>query len=70
MEQVDKLQDGVHDVVAGQFGQGGLLQPVGDLVSKEGINRAERKGKDENGSYIPSSLPSVPNPLSGLTGQK
>ncbi|KAL6853116.1 hypothetical protein ACO1O0_007669 [Amphichorda felina] len=54
IEQVDTLQDGVHNLVAGQVGQGGLLQPVGDIASKEGANRAERKGKDENGSYIPS----------------
>ena len=47
------------------MGQGGLLQPVGDLVSKEGANRAERKGKDENGSYLPTSLPKVPGGLLG-----
>lgn len=51
IEQVDTLQDGVNNVVAGQVGQGGLLQPVGDTVSKEGVNRAERGGKDESGSY-------------------
>lgn len=51
IEQVDTLQDGVHGLVAGQVGQGGLLQPVGDAISKEGINRAERGGKDDGGSY-------------------
>lgn len=60
VEQVDTLQDGVHNTVAGQVGQGGLLQPVGDLLSKEGLNRAERRGKDENGGFLPSSLPKVP----------
>jgi hypothetical protein len=50
-EQVDNVQDGVNNLVGGQVGQGGLLQPVGDHVSKEGINRAERGGKDGNGSY-------------------
>ncbi|KAK7911205.1 hypothetical protein PG985_013686 [Apiospora marii] len=65
VEQVDNLQDGVNNLVAGQVGQGGLLQPVGDLVSKEGANRAERKGKDENGSYLPTSLPKVPGGLLG-----
>ncbi|KAI4739054.1 hypothetical protein E4T50_10498 [Aureobasidium sp. EXF-12298] len=50
-EQVDNLQDGVNNLAAGQVGQGGLLQPVGDHVSKEGINRAERGGKDDSGSY-------------------
>lgn len=28
-----------------------MLQPVGDAVSKDGINRAERGGKDEEGSF-------------------
>lgn len=48
---MDTLQDGVHGLVAGQVGQGGLLQPLGDAVSKEGINRAERQGKDDSGTY-------------------
>ncbi|KAK8040953.1 C6 zinc finger protein [Apiospora phragmitis] len=65
VEQVDTLQDGVHNLVAGQVGQGGLLQPVGDLVSKEGANRAERQGKDDKGSYLPTSLPKVPGGLLG-----
>lgn len=51
VEQVDNLQDGVNDLAAGQVGKGGLLQPVGDAVSKEGVNRAERGGKDDSGSY-------------------
>ena len=51
VDQVDNLQDGVNGLVGGQFGKGGLLQPVGDTVSKEGINRSERAGKDESGSY-------------------
>ncbi|KAG9647358.1 hypothetical protein KCU64_g10183, partial [Aureobasidium melanogenum] len=51
VEQVDNLQDGVNNLAAGQVGQGGLLQPVGDHLSKEGINRAERGGKDDKGSY-------------------
>lgn len=41
-------------MVGQQVGKGGLLQPVGDMASKEGINRAERGGKDEKGSFIPS----------------
>lgn len=51
VEQVDNLQDGVNGLVAGQVGQGGLLQPVGDAFSREGINRTEREGKDDKGSY-------------------
>jgi hypothetical protein len=50
-EQVDNLQDGVNNLVGGQLGKGGLAQPIGDAFSKEGVNRAERGGKDENGSY-------------------
>lgn len=52
IDQVDTLQDSVNHTVAGQVGQGGLLQPVGDMVSKEGVNRAERGGKDDGGSYL------------------
>ena len=51
IEQVDNLQDGVNNLVGGQVGKGGLLQPVGDMASSEGINRAERGGKDDKGSY-------------------
>jgi len=59
IKQVDKIQDGVHDLVAGQVGKDGLLQPIGDLASKEGINRIERGGKDDKGSYS--------GPLGGIT---
>ena len=55
IEGVDKLQDGVNNLVTGQVGQGGLGQPVGDLVSREGINRSERMGKDDKGGYIPEA---------------
>lgn len=56
VEQVDTLQDGVNNLVGGQVGKGGLLQPAGDLVSKEGVNRAERKGKDDSGNYGPGGV--------------
>lgn len=36
IEQVDTVQDSVNHTVSSQVGQGGLLQPVGDAVSKEG----------------------------------
>ncbi|CAK7239544.1 MAG: hypothetical protein STHCBS139747_000975 [Sporothrix thermara] len=62
VEQIDTLQDGVNGLVAGQLGQGGLAQPVGDMVSREGVNRAERNGKDDKGGYVPSS---TPEPLRG-----
>lgn len=51
ISQVDKLQDDVNNLVGNQVGKDGLLRPVGDMASKEGINRAERGGKDESGSY-------------------
>ncbi|PVH93207.1 hypothetical protein DM02DRAFT_619440 [Periconia macrospinosa] len=54
---VDNLQDGVNNLVGGQVGQGGLGQPIGDALSKEGINRAERGGKDEQGRSIESQGP-------------
>jgi len=56
ISQVDNLQDGVHNLAAGQVGQGGLLQPVGDYASKEGATRAERQGKDDKGSYMPEAV--------------
>ena len=57
VEQVDTLQDGVNNLVTGQVGQGGILEPVGNMVSKEGMNRTERQGRDANGDYAPSSIP-------------
>ncbi|KAK7702593.1 hypothetical protein SLS64_009556 [Diaporthe eres] len=69
VKQVDQLQDGVNNLVAGQFGQDGLLKPVGDAVSKEGVNRAERQGKDDSGSYAPGPAGSVVNPIA-QGGQK
>lgn len=49
--QVDQLQDDIHSLAANQVGEKGFLAPVGNLVSKEGINRAERGGKDDEGKY-------------------
>lgn len=66
IEQVDKLQDGVNNLAAGQVGQGGLLQPLGDMASKEGINRAERGGKDEHGNQLPAESSGVTGAASGL----
>ncbi|KAF7559183.1 hypothetical protein G7046_g4980 [Stylonectria norvegica] len=54
IEQVDTLQDGLNGLAAGQVGQGGLFQPVGDFASKEGANRSERQGRGENGAYGPN----------------
>jgi len=51
VKQVDQIQDDVHNLIGNQLGKNGLLAPVGNMVSKEGINRAERNGKDDKGSY-------------------
>lgn len=55
IEQVDTVQDSVNHAVGQQVGKGGILQPVGDMASSEGINRAERGGKDDQGSYLGSA---------------
>lgn len=47
----------MHSLVSGQVGQGGLAQPIGDAFSKEGINRAERGGKDDKGRPIEAQGP-------------
>lgn len=39
---LNSIQDGVNTGVSGQLKSDGLLGGVGDLVSKEGVNRAER----------------------------
>ncbi|KAF5017706.1 hypothetical protein F66182_10344 [Fusarium sp. NRRL 66182] len=57
ISQVDTLQDGVNSLASGQVGQGGLLQPIGDLASKEGANRAERQGRDADGGYVNKDAP-------------
>ena len=43
----------MNNLVASQVGQGGILEPAGDMASREGVNRAERQGKGEDGSYVP-----------------
>jgi hypothetical protein len=57
VSQIDQAQDGVNGLVSGTIGQGGLAQPLGDAMSKEGINRAERGGKDEHGNTVESQGP-------------
>lgn len=44
-------------MAAGQVGQGGLLQPAGDMSSKEGLTRAERGGRDPKGNYVADPTP-------------
>ena len=65
IDQVDKLQDGVNNLAAGQIGQGGLAQPIGDFASKEGATRSERGGKGDDGSYMPGQ-DAVGNAASGV----
>jgi hypothetical protein len=52
ISQVDQVQDDVNNLVGNQVGSKGLFAPVGNFASKEGVNRAERGGKDDKGSYI------------------
>jgi hypothetical protein len=51
IKQVDQIQDDVNSLVGNQLGSNGLLAPIGNMVSKEGVNRAERGGKDDKGTY-------------------
>jgi hypothetical protein len=53
----------VNNLAAGQIGKGGLLQPIGDLASKEGVNRAERGGKDDSGKWAPGKMNDVAAPV-------
>ncbi|MCJ1413526.1 hypothetical protein MMC19_007632 [Ptychographa xylographoides] len=41
-KNIGAITDGVAEGVGGQFSSGGLLGGVGDMSSKEGVNRAER----------------------------
>ncbi|KAL9131428.1 MAG: hypothetical protein Q9217_000642 [Psora testacea] len=43
---VNAIQGGVAEGVGGTLSSGGLLGGVGDLTSKEGVNRAERGDVD------------------------
>lgn len=52
-EHADGLQDSANNLVAGQLGQGGSLRPVGDVASHQVLTRSERKGKDDEGVYVP-----------------
>jgi len=67
VKQVDNLQDGVNNTAGSVFGQGGIAQPVGDAFSKEGISRAERKGKDDKGQTAPGPLNKVADPIANQT---
>ena len=53
----------MNNTIGSQIGKGGLLQPIGDMASKEGVNRAERGGKDEKGETIPGPMGKVANPI-------
>ncbi|KAJ8131799.1 hypothetical protein O1611_g1826 [Lasiodiplodia mahajangana] len=64
VQQVDKLQDGANDLAANQIGQGGVLQPVGDLAS-EGMKLVDPRGKGRGKSGDDNKSPNVPI-VSGL----
>ncbi|KAI8951457.1 hypothetical protein F4801DRAFT_544786 [Xylaria longipes] len=51
VDQVDNLQDKTNDLAASQLGQGGLLQPVGDMGSaamKAVDPRGKKSASDNN----------------------
>lgn len=45
--------------MTGQLGQGGAVEPVTDRASREGVNRAERRGRDADGGYAPAPVNSA-----------
>lgn len=51
-KNVDAVQDGVNKGVTGQFEEGGALEGVGNLTSKEVFTRSERQGKNDKGGYL------------------
>jgi len=53
VNEVDQVQDDASNLVGNQLGDRGVLSPIGQAVSKEGVNRAERGGKGEDGKYFP-----------------
>ncbi|KAH6623772.1 hypothetical protein F5144DRAFT_551255 [Chaetomium tenue] len=63
--QANALQGNVNDLVANQVGQDGLARPLGDAISREGINRAERQGKDESGGYVPREVTGAGEAVAG-----
>jgi hypothetical protein len=66
IQPLDKLQDDTHNLVADQVGKGGILQPLGDMAGKEGVNRMERGGKDDKGKWIPGGAgKQIVDPISG-----
>ncbi|KAI1362068.1 hypothetical protein F5Y08DRAFT_313076 [Xylaria arbuscula] len=66
IDQVDKLQDGANNLAAGTLGQGGILEPVGDLAS-EGMKRADpRPKKAEKNQGGGGGIPVVSNVTSSL----
>ncbi|KAL9619438.1 MAG: hypothetical protein Q9160_005949 [Pyrenula sp. 1 TL-2023] len=49
---IDAQQDSLNSTAASQLGKGGSAQVVGDAVSRQGANRAERRGKGEGGGVF------------------
>ncbi|KAF2860793.1 hypothetical protein K470DRAFT_207202, partial [Piedraia hortae CBS 480.64] len=54
VQPIDKATSSVGDLVGGQMGKGGAFENVGDAVGEEGVNRMERGGKGDDGSYLGS----------------
>jgi hypothetical protein len=65
ISQVDQVQDGVNNLLTGQLQQGGIAQPISDMSSKEGMNRVERGGKGEDGSWVPDPVAGAGSKVAG-----
>lgn len=70
-KNLNAVQDGVAEGVGGQFAKGGLLSPVGEGISQQGVNRVERgEGQKEAQTWTGSAkgfVGSVPG-VGGLVG--
>ena len=64
---VDQIQGDVNNLLGNQLGSKGLAAPITDATSKEGINRAERGGKGDDGGYVPK-MGGAEKPLDALAG--
>jgi hypothetical protein len=65
IEQVNQAQDGVNNLLTSQLQKGGIAAPISDMTSKEGVNRMERGGKDDKGSWVPQPVAGAGNKVSG-----
>ena len=63
-KNVNAIQGGVAEGVGGTLSSGGILGGVGDMTSKEGVNRAER---GDTGPIDPNKLDAQQKEQKGWT---